>query len=114
MNKQGWWINFGMVFFIIFVPIVSFFIIDRVFLGDALVDLSNTQVPKIKDKLTKAILSEMKKKEMSQGEVAKLTGMDRRNVNKTLRGTERGISINQLIRIANAIGLKVELIVKNK
>lgn len=66
----------------------------------------------IKDKLTTAILKEMEKKELSQGEVARMIGLDRRNVNKILRGTERGVSIDQLVRIANGIGLDVDVIIK--
>jgi len=75
-------------------------------------DFPETQVPEIKQKLTNAILNEMKKRSLSQGKVATLVGLDRRNVNKTLRGTERGISIDQLVRIANGIGLNVDLIIK--
>lgn len=77
-------------------------------------DLPDTQVPQLKEKLTLAILKEMEKKELSQGEVARMIGLDRRNVNKILRGTERGVSIDQLVRIANGIGLNVELIIKGK
>lgn len=79
-----------------------------------MVDLSETQVPELKDKLTKAILQEMEKQGLSQGEVGRIVGMDRRNVNKTLRGTEKGIALNQLVRIANGIGLRVDLIVKKQ
>jgi predicted XRE-type DNA-binding protein len=78
------------------------------------VDWDETDVPEIKEKLIKEILSEMDNQNLSQGEVGRMIGMDRKNVNKTLRGTERGVSINQLIRIANGIGLKVDLIIKNK
>ncbi|MFP5518777.1 MAG: XRE family transcriptional regulator [Bdellovibrionia bacterium] len=75
-------------------------------------DLPDTQVPQLKEKLTLAILKEMEKKELSQGEVARMIGLDRRNVNKILRGTERGVSIDQLVRIANGIGLDVDVIIK--
>lgn len=71
-----------------------------------------TQVPVIKEKLTAAILKEMEKQDLSQGEVARSLGLDRRNVNKILRGTERGISIDQLVRIANGISLNVDLVIK--
>jgi predicted XRE-type DNA-binding protein len=73
-----------------------------------------TQVPALKEKLTLAILKEMEKRGLSQGEVARMIGLDRRNVNKTLRGTERGISIDQLVRIANGIGLKIDLKILRK
>ena len=76
-----------------------------------MVDWEETEVPKLKEQLITKILSEMEKQGLSQGEVGRLIGMDRKNVNKTLRGTERGVSINQLIRIANGIGLKVDLII---
>lgn len=75
-------------------------------------DLPDTQVPQLKEKLTSVILKEMEKKGLSQGEVARMIGLDRRNVNKILRGTERGVSIDQLVRIANGIGLDVDVIIK--
>ncbi|WP_127718210.1 XRE family transcriptional regulator [Halobacteriovorax sp. HLS] len=78
------------------------------------VDWEETEVPKLKEQLTTKILAEMEKQGLSQGEVGRLIGMDRKNVNKTLRGTERGVSINQLVRIANGIGLKVDMIIKRK
>lgn len=79
-----------------------------------MVDWEETEVPKLKELLITKILSEMEKQGLSQGEVGRLIGMDRKNVNKTLRGTERGVSINQLVRIANGIGLKVDMIIKRK
>ncbi|MCB9061368.1 MAG: XRE family transcriptional regulator [Halobacteriovoraceae bacterium] len=69
-------------------------------------------VIQLKEKLTLAILKEMEKQNLSQGEVARMIGLDRRNVNKILRGTERGVSIDQLVRIANGIGLDVDVIIK--
>lgn len=72
--------------------------------------LTNTM--QIKEKLILAIEKEMVKRDLSQGEVARMIGLDRRNVNKILRGTERGVSIDQLVRIANGIGLDVDVIIK--
>jgi len=60
----------------------------------------------------KAILKEMKVHGISQAELARKIGLDRTNVNKTLRGTERGVTIEQLIRLANGVGLDVEVIIK--
>lgn len=71
-----------------------------------------TQVPDIKEKLTAAILKEMNQRGLSQGDVALMVGLDRRNVNKILRGTERGVSIDQLVRIANGINLNVDVLIK--
>lgn len=75
-------------------------------------DLSDTQVPSIKEKLIASILKEMDKKGLSQGDVARITGLDRRNVNKILRGTAGVVSIDQFVRIANGIGLDVDVIIK--
>lgn len=66
----------------------------------------------IKNKLLSSIEKEMERRDLSQGEVARMIGLDRRNVNKILRGTERGVSIDQLVRIANGIGLDVDVIIK--
>lgn len=68
----------------------------------------------IKEKLTSKILEVMEKKKLTQTKVADLVGLDIRNLNKILRGTERGISIEQLIRVANSISLKVNIIIRNK
>lgn len=77
-------------------------------------DLSHTQVSELKEKLTESILKEMRRNALSQGDVAQMVGMSRNNLNKTLRGTERCITINQLIRIANGIGLIINLTTKRK
>ena len=68
----------------------------------------------IKEKLTSKILEVMKKKKLTQAKVAELVRLDSKNLNKILRGTERGISIEQLIRVANSINLKVDVIIRNK
>ena len=68
----------------------------------------------IKEKLTSKILEVMEKKKLSQVKVADLVGLDVRNLNKVLRGTERGISIEQLIRVANSISLEVDITIRKK
>ena len=78
------------------------------------VDWDKTQVSELKDLLIEEIEKQMKRNKLSQGGVGRLVGMDRKNVNKTLRGTERGVSLDQLIRIANGIGLNVKMIIKNR
>lgn len=83
-------------------------------MGRTTADLSKTQVPEFREKLNEAILKEMKRQGLSQGAVGRIIGMDRRNVNKTLRGPQGGISLSQLIRIANGIGLNINLIIKRK
>ena len=68
----------------------------------------------IKEKLTSKILEVMEKKKLSQTKVADLVCLDIRNLNKILRGTERGISIEQLIRVANSISLEVDITIRKK
>lgn len=76
--------------------------------------IGNSQVLELKIRLIKSIESEMTRRSLSQGEVARMIGMDRRNVNKVLLDDEGVTSLNQLVKIANGIGLNVELIVKRK
>ena len=71
-----------------------------------------TQVVKIKERLRKGILKSIKEQGLSQGDVGKLIGMARNNVNTVLRGTEKRVSIDQFIRIANGIGIKIDLIMR--
>ena len=76
--------------------------------------LEKTQVPKMHDMLRAEILKSIKRQGLSQSDVGERVGMLRGNINKTLRGTERGITVDQLVRIANSIGLKVSLSFKDK
>jgi predicted XRE-type DNA-binding protein len=66
----------------------------------------------IKEKILMAIEKEMQRRNLSQGDVARSIGLDRRNVNKIFRGTEKGVSIEQLIRIAQGIDLNIDVIIK--
>ena len=75
-------------------------------------DLTKTQVPEMHELLRDEILKSIKRQGLTQAEVGERVGMLRGNVNKTLRGTERGITIDQLIRIANGIGIEVKLTFK--
>jgi len=79
-----------------------------------MVDYSNTQVEELKEQLSETIKKEIERQGLSQSQVGKKAGMGRININKTIHGTEKGISINQLVRIANAIDLDIRLIIKRK
>ena len=94
--------------------LTSIFYCARLVLGFGvfMADLSHTQVPKLKEKLLKSLSSYMKKKGLSQGAVGRLIGIDRRNVNQIFCRSERKVSLDQLIRIANGIGLKAEIALK--
>ena len=76
-------------------------------------DKDKTQVVKIKDKLRKEILKSMKRRGLSQGEVGRMIGMARNNVNRVLRGTEKRVSIDRLVSMANGIGIKIALVIKD-
>lgn len=75
-------------------------------------DLGWTDVPDIQDKLIELIEKELERKQMSQADLGKIVGMTRVNVNKSLRKTQRGMTIDQLVRLANGVGLDVDIVVK--
>lgn len=75
-------------------------------------EISDTQVPELKKKLTDEINKEIEKKGLSQSQVGELAGMSRVNVNKLLRGTEKSVALNQLVKVANSLGIEIELIFK--
>lgn len=75
-------------------------------------NIDETQVPELKQKLMDEINKEIEKRNLSQSQVGELAGMSRVNVNKLLRGTEKSIALNQLVKVANALGIKIELIFK--
>lgn len=70
------------------------------------------QVEELKNKIIKEIMKEIEKKELSQSQVGELAGMSRVNINKLLRGTEKSVALNQLVKVANALGIKIDLIFK--
>ena len=75
-------------------------------------EINDTQVPELKQKLTDEINKEIEKKGLSQSQVGDLAGMSRVNVNKLLRGTEKSVALNQLVKVANSLGIEIELIFK--
>jgi transcriptional regulator with XRE-family HTH domain len=78
-----------------------------------MVDFSKTQVPRLKKQLIRELEKEMKASSISQGEIGRRLGMARTNVNKTLRARSSA-SLDQLVRIANAIDLEITLDTKRK
>jgi predicted XRE-type DNA-binding protein len=75
-------------------------------------EINDTQVPELKKKLTDEINKEIEAKGLSQAQVGDLAGMSRVNVNKLLRGTEKSVALNQLVKVANSLGIEIELIFK--
>ena len=71
-------------------------------------DLSDTQVPKLKQQLLAQILKEMKISGISQGEIGRRLDLQRTNVNMALKMKTKP-KLDQLVRIANCIGLRIEL-----
>ena len=66
----------------------------------------------MKEQIIEAIEKELERKGMTQAELGELVGMKRHSVNAALRGTERTVSIQRLVNMAEAIGLDVELKIK--
>lgn len=71
--------------------------------------MKQNQVEELKEKILNAIDKEIKAKGLSQSQVGELAGMSRVNVNKLLRGTERAVALNQLVKVANALGIQIDL-----
>jgi predicted XRE-type DNA-binding protein len=63
---------------------------------------------KIRDQLFSTIQKTMEKEEISQGEVARRIGAKRYNINKVMR-KKSAVSVDFLLKMAESIGLDVEL-----
>ena len=74
--------------------------------------METTQINELKEKIIIEINNEIEKKGLSQSQVGELAGMSRVNVNKLLRGTEKSVALNQLVKVANSLGIEIELIFK--
>jgi len=73
--------------------------------------LMSKQVPladQIREKLFQTVEETMEQKGISQGEVARRIGAERPNINKVMR-RKNSVSIDFLLKIAESIGLEVEL-----
>ena len=66
---------------------------------------------RLKEELLTAIEKEMSAKDISQGEVARRIGVLRRNVNQVM-GRKKIASLDYILKIAESIGLDVEMRVR--
>lgn len=73
--------------------------------------MSSDKVDQIKADLLKRIEQEMESSGISQGEIARRTGILRTNINHIMR-RKNSPSIELLVKIAESIGLNVELRIK--
>jgi len=73
--------------------------------------MTSQTIDRIKADLMERIEKEMEQAGISQGEVARRTGLIRTNVN-LLMNKKLPASIEMLVRIAEAVGLTVELKIK--
>lgn len=72
-------------------------------------DLNEFQLAdKLKEQLLTSIAKSMKEADISQGEVARRIGALRRNVNQIM-GRKKNASIDYLLKMAESIGLEVEM-----
>lgn len=67
------------------------------------------QVERIKLKLREEIL-----KRISQNQLSKIMGVDRRVINRQLTGAFEKTSVNKLIEMLEATGLEIEINIKEK
>jgi len=63
----------------------------------------------LKRQLLQAIRGKIKQEGWSQSQAGRLSGLPRTHMNNILRGTADAIGFNRLLRIAEGIGLRVEL-----
>jgi plasmid maintenance system antidote protein VapI len=70
-----------------------------------------TLATRLKEELLEIIEKEMITKDISQGEVARRIGALRRNVNQIM-GRKKNASIDYMLKIAESIGLDVEMKVR--
>ena len=71
-------------------------------------------IGRLKHIITDAIGKEVGKRKLSQSAFGRICGMDRIMVNKILRGTERCVSFQKLIFMANSLNLQVNIKVNKK
>lgn len=69
-------------------------------------------VEKIKNQLRQEIINSLNEMGFSQGDLAKILGIDRRAVNKYLNAGFKSTSINKLLEMLEALGVDVELRIK--
>jgi predicted XRE-type DNA-binding protein len=74
--------------------------------------MNNNQVQELKKQIIKEINIEIDQRNLSQSQVGELAGMSRVNVNKLLRGTEKSVALNQLVKVANSLGIEIDLVFK--
>ena len=67
----------------------------------------------LKEKMTAAVKRELKARDMTQERLGELIGVARPHVNNILNGTERGVSIQRLLDMTNALGLIVDVEIRN-
>ncbi len=71
-------------------------------------------INQLKQTIIDAISTEVENRGLSQAQLGELCGLERIAVNKILRGTERSVSFQKLIAMANVLDLKVDLKVSKK
>ena len=76
------------------------------------VEPRRTVEAEVKASLTKAIIREVAKQNLTHQEVAELAGVARTTVTGIINGSLQKVSIDRLLRIISAIGLSVQVSVK--
>ena len=76
---------------------------------DAIEDATEAENIKLRAKLMRAIVSHMEKRKLSQAAAARLMGVTQPRISDLVRGKVGLFSIDMLISMASAAGLRVDL-----
>ncbi|MBF0315626.1 MAG: XRE family transcriptional regulator [Oligoflexia bacterium] len=69
-------------------------------------------IAEIKAKLTKNIILSIKKQNLTHEQISKLSGVPRTAITGIITGSLQKVTIDRLIRLNHAIGIKVSVITK--
>lgn len=67
----------------------------------------------LKEKMTAAVKRELKAQNMTQEHLGELVGVARPHVNNILNGADRAVSVQKLLDMTNALGLIVDVEIRN-
>jgi len=84
--------------------------------GNVFADLGypNAEETLAKARLAQRLAAILEQKRLTQGQAAKLLGIDQPKVSKLLRGQLREFSTERLFRFLNALDQDVEIVIKRK
>ncbi len=82
------------------------------FAEDIGVSSASAAEAEVKAKLTKAIIVEIKKQNLTHQEVAEQSGISRTTITGIVSGSLQKITVDRLLRVASSVGLSVDIKIK--